>query len=97
MLLHLFPHLYDFLSSHPNINNKLACLVREVLELPYLRVVFSVFGAIGVKIIEPLYAKTIDKRSTHSTLKEFYSILFRDMRKASKEDFFGLETPVMES
>ena len=97
VLLHLFPHLYDFLKSHPNINNKLACLVREVLELPYLRVVFSVFGVIGVRIIEPFYAKTIDKRSTHSTLKEFYSVLYRDMRKAAKEDFFRLETPVLES
>ena len=97
VLLHLLPHLMDFLSSNPHINNCLACLVREVLELPYLKVVYVVFAAIGVRIIEPFYSKTIDTRSTHSSLKEFYTILYRDLRKAVNEDFFKLEAPVLES
>ena len=97
VLLHLMPHLMDFLSSNPQINNCLACLVREVLELPYLKVVYVVFAAIGLRIIEPFYSKTIDTRSTHSSLKEFYTILYRDLRKSVNEDFFKLKAPVLES
>ena len=42
VLLHNLPHLDLFLSLNPHINNKLACLVRELLDLPYLKV--EVFG-----------------------------------------------------
>ena len=97
VLLQNLPHLKQFLAIHPNINNKLACLVREVMELPHLVVVLAAFAGIGIHVIEPFYAKTIDKSSTHSSLKEYYTLLHRDLGKAVKEDFFTFEAPVLES
>ncbi|KAJ8367647.1 hypothetical protein AAFF_G00313990 [Aldrovandia affinis] len=54
-------HLAEFLSQNPHIINCLACLVREVMELPYLKVVLMVFGCLGVNLVEPFYARTIEK------------------------------------
>ena len=34
ILTYHFGHLTEFLSQNPHINNRLACLVREVMELP---------------------------------------------------------------
>ena len=86
-----------FLSHNPHINNRLACLVRELLELPYLRVVFSVFAAVGVDVIEPFYCMTIDNQSTHSILKELYTLLHSDLGKVADDKFFALEGSVFES
>lgn len=86
-----------FLSHNPHINNRLACLVRELLELPYLRVVFSVFAAVGVNVIEPFYCMTIDNQSTHSILKELYTLLHSDLGKVADDKFFALEGSVFES
>ena len=97
VLLFNLPHLEQFLASNPQISNRLACLVRELLELPYLKVVWTVFGAVGIHIIEPFYSKTIDKRSTHSSLKEFYKILHNDLGKQYDDKFFDFKEPVMES
>ena len=79
VLLFNLPHLKQFLNNHPNINNKLACLVREVMDLPHLVVVLAVYAAVGIRVIEPFYATTINKSSTHSTLKEFYTLLHKDL------------------
>ena len=57
-----------FLDQNPQINNRLACLVRDLLELPYLKVVFLVFAALGLQVVEPFYCKTIDKFATHSNI-----------------------------
>ena len=97
VLLHNLPHLKQFLSIHPNINNKLACLVREVMDLPHLVVVLAAFAGIGIHVIEPFYAQTINKSSTHSTLKEYYTLLHRDLGKQVTEGFFTFEAPVLES
>ena len=75
MTLFNLPYLDQFLSSNPHINNRLACLVRELLDLPYLKVVFAVFAAVGVHIIEPFNWRTIDKESTHTSLREYYAKL----------------------
>ena len=50
--------LKEFLEINPNINNRLACLVREVMGLPYLKPVFVVFACLGVHIVEPVYANS---------------------------------------
>ena len=42
VLLHNLPYLDLFLSLNPHINNKLACLVRELLDLPYLKEYYTV-------------------------------------------------------
>ena len=74
-------------TSNPHINNRLACLVRELLELSYLKVVFTVFAAVGVHVIEPFYWKTIDKESTHSSVKDYYAKLYSDLGKVADETF----------
>ena len=55
------------------------------------------FAAVGVRIIEPFYSKTIDKKSTHSTLKEYYTVLHSDLGKEADDSFFTLVEPVLES
>ena len=57
----------------------------------------ATFAAIGIHVIEPFFAKTIDKSSTHSTLKEFYTKLHSDLGKVQSAEFFSLESPVLES
>ena len=97
VLLYNLPYLEQFLASNPHINNRLACLVRELLDLPYLKVVFCVFAAVGLHVIEPFYSKTIDKQSTHSSLKEFYTVLYNDLGKSANDKFFSLDAPVLDS
>ena len=97
VLLHNLPYLKQFLADHPNINNRLACLVREVIDLPYLVVVLASFAAIGIHVIEPFFAKTIHKDSTHSSLKEYYTLLYQDLGRVVKDDFFTFEAPVLDS
>ena len=48
VLLCIMEWLGMFLEHKPQVSNKLACLVRDFLELPYLKFVFLVFVAIGV-------------------------------------------------
>ena len=71
--------------------------MRELLELPYLKVVWTVFASVGIHVIEPFFSKTIDKQSTHSSLKEFYRTLYTDLAKQYGEKFFALKDTVMES
>ena len=72
VLLYNYDHLTDFLKQNPHINNCLACLVREVLDLPYLKVLLVVFACLGVHLVELFYARTIEKGATHSALIKFY-------------------------
>ena len=88
VLLFNMEWLSMFLDQNPQINNRLACLVRELLELPYLKVVMVVFAVLGLQVVEPFYCKTIDKFATHSKLKEFFSSLHNSMGKMVDEDFF---------
>ena len=41
------------------------------MEIGYLKVVLVVFACLGVHLVEPFYARTIEKDATH-TLSEFY-------------------------
>ena len=60
VLIFNYEHIEGFLSSNPQISNKLACLVHELLNLPHLKVIFTAFSILGVYPIEPFYAHTID-------------------------------------
>ena len=71
-----FEHLVEFLNQNPHINNRLACLVREVMELSYLRVILVVFAYFGVHLVEAFYARTIEKGATHTKLRDFYKGLY---------------------
>ena len=93
VLLFLSDHLSNFLSENTQIVNKLSCLARELLELPYLKTVFLAFAALGVHLIEPFYANTIEKTATHSKLKKFYSELYDGLSSPVDINFFKFEKP----
>ena len=75
VLLYNYEHLKGFLSANPSISNKLACLVRELLLLPHLKVIFAAFAVLGIYVIEPFFSRTIAKGACHSELKIFYKEL----------------------
>ena len=79
VLSHNYEHLAAFLSDHPHISNKLACLVRELMNLPHLKVIYACFVILGVQLVEPFYSKTIQPEATHSTLKIFYQGLYTNL------------------
>jgi hypothetical protein len=94
VLLHNYNHLEYFLSDHPHISNKLACLVRELMNLPHLKVIYSCFALLGVHLVEPFYSRTIQSDATHSTLKVFYQGLYDSLTKDKvTTDFILLEKP----
>ena len=64
--------LNEFLLSHPDIDNKLACIVRDVYQQEYLVLVLAVVAAFGLQLVEPFHAVTISKSSTHYTLMTFF-------------------------
>ena len=49
-----------------------------------------VFAALGVHVIEPFFAKTIDTTSTHSSLKQFYQGFYDGMNTTVDIAFFQL-------
>ena len=91
-----YEHIDSFLQMNPHLNNRLACLVRELLDLPYLKVVYVVFAALGIQLVEPFYARTISTKATHSSLKIFYKGLYDSMEKPATEDFFTFEKPQLD-
>ena len=93
VMVFYYDHLSEFLGKNPQICNRLACLVREVLALPYLKTVFAVFASFGIQLIEPFYAKTITKGATHSDLKVFYRSLFENLSEPVGSDFFDFGNP----
>ena len=93
VLLYNYDHLTDFLKQNPHINNRLACLVREVLDLPYLKVVLVVFACLGVHLVEPFYARTIEKGATHSALIKFYKDLHTSLGQPVTNAFITFIKP----
>ena len=93
VLLSLLGELACFLSDNPQIVNKLACLARDLLQLPYLRTIFLVFAALGIHVIEPFFAMTIKTTSTHSSLKIFYQELYDGMDTKVDCTFFDFKEP----
>ena len=79
VLLFNHGHILGFLFSNPHISNKLACLVRELFNLPHLKVIYSAFAIPGIQLIEPFYARTIATGTTHSDLKVFYKELYNSL------------------
>ena len=51
VLLHYWTDLKDFLTANPGVKNRLGCLVREAMELPYLLPVFVVWACLGVHLV----------------------------------------------
>ena len=90
VLLFYWDSLYDFLEKNPHISNRLACLVRDLMGLPYLKTVYTVFAVLGVHLIEPFFCTAIQKEATHSKLKMFYQELYSSMKEPVTEKFFEL-------
>lgn len=94
VLLNNLDNLTSFLNVNPQISNKLACLVRELINLPHLRVIFAAFSLLGVQLVEPFYANTIKEGATHSSLKIFYQSLYDDLtQKKADSSFLSLNSP----
>ena len=82
-----------FLKENPSINNRLACLVRDLLEIPYIKAVLVVFASFGVHLIEPFYSRTIQKGATHSKLSTFYKAIYSSMECSISSEFFFFSSP----
>ena len=80
----------------PHITNRLACLVRDVFELPYLKVVFAVFVTLGIHLIEPFFCRTIQSGAKHSSLKTFYKEVYTSMATPITSEFFQIKEPEFE-
>ena len=95
MLLYNYDHIDGFLAANPHISNKLACLVRELLNLPHLKVIYAAFALMGVQLVEPFYARTITKGTTHSQLKVFYKELHSSLLETKVDaSFLTLSEPL---
>ena len=94
--LYNFDNISNFLEDFPDINNRLACLVREVMVLPYIKPVFVVWAAIGIHLVEPFYARTIQEGATHSSLKKFFKVLYQSMARPITSTFFLLQEPLLD-
>ena len=46
--IYTLDNINDFLEQFPSMNNRLACLVREVMDLPYLKAVLVAWAALGL-------------------------------------------------
>ena len=71
----------------------LACLIREILDLPYFKVVLVVLACLGVHLVENFYARTIEKGATHTQLQEFYKGLYTGLGQPISEDFTNFVRP----
>ena len=97
VLLYIYQHLVDYLDQNPGVNNRLACLAREVLALSYLRPVLATLACLGVYLVEPFYARTIAKGATHSQLKKFYKVIYNGMGSdVTEEDYIYFTKPHLE-
>ena len=81
------------MNGHPDIDNRLACIVRDVYEQEYLKLAMAVVAVFGLHLIEPFHAKTISKSSNHNTLTIFFKNLHEKMDTPIAPAFFELNSP----
>ena len=95
VLLFNIEHIAGFLATNPHICNKLACLIRELLNLPHMKVIYTAFALLGIFLIEPFYARTIAKGATHTDLGVFYSELYSCMKDMQvNSSILSMEQPI---
>jgi hypothetical protein len=85
--------LQEFLLSHPDIDNRLACLVRDIYSQDYLKLMMAVVAVFGLQLIETFHAKTVSKSSNHNKLKVFFQGLHDKMNDPITDKFFLLDMP----
>ena len=61
--------------------------------MPYLKPVLVTWAALGLHLVEPFYARTIQTGATHSSLMAFFKSVYRSMTKPVDASFFELEEP----
>jgi hypothetical protein len=83
--------IQEFLLQNPSIDNRLACLVRDIYEQEYAKLAMAVVAVFGLQLVEPFHAITISKKSTHNSLQIFFKDLYRKMSEPITSDFFLLE------
>ena len=49
----------NFLDQHDYITNKLACLVRDAMEMEYILVVLTAVAAFGIHLVSPYFVKKV--------------------------------------
>ena len=84
--------LQDFLLGHPEIDNRLACLVRDIYSQEYVKLVLTVVSVFGVQLVEPFHAKTVSKNSNHNSLKQIFQGLYDQMGKPITPSLFDLSS-----
>ena len=95
VLLYNFEHIAGFLATNPHIATKLACLRRELLNLPHIKVIYTAFALLGIILIKPFYARTIAMGATHTELGVFYSELNSYMKKIQVDaSILSMEHPI---
>ena len=95
VLLFNYKHISGFLSSNPHISKKLACLVRELLNLPHMKVIYAAFSILGIHLIEPFYSRTIATGATHTELGIFYRELHTSLQETKVEaSVLTMENPI---
>ena len=85
--------LNQLLSTHPDIDNRLACIVRDIYRQVYLVLVLAVVSAFGMQLVETFHAKTLSHESNHNTLRVLFKELHDKMNENLTEEFFLLESP----
>ena len=84
----------QFLDSHDYVTNRLACLMRDAMNLEYVKIVIAVVASIGINLVSPYHAKTIASETCHSSLKEFLTELNTSLSYGVVDaDFFNFEYP----
>ena len=94
--LYNYENISSFLDDFPDINNRLACLVREVMVLPYLKPVLVVWAILGLHLVEPFYSRTIQQGATHLSLKLFYKEIYQSMEGLGDTEFFLSDKPALD-
>ena len=85
--------LQNFLMANTNIDNRLACLVWDIIEQEYALLVMAAVAVFSIQLIEHFHAVTISKTSTHKSLQVFFQEVYCKMFFPISEDSFELETP----
>ena len=94
VFLHHYEDFKEFLTEFSDVTNKLACLVRDALNLPHLLTVLVVFACFGIHVISPFHSKSIATSTTHSNFQEFCSSLHSSLMTCNiDETFFDLSVP----
>ena len=66
------------------------------MDLPYLKAVLVVWTTLGLHLVEPFYAITIQEGATHGSLTAFYKGLCSSMAKPVDMESFSCARPMLD-